>query len=149
MDPLERVLLHHDTTFALMLATQARGHRLLYFEQHNLFYGDSRPMVQAREVEVQPVQGALDCGAGYEFWLARQALARNSAIKLYGLQWSAPSWVSDGHGGLWSTADVRYVVGWLKCARANGLTISYVGGWNEHYQGTPVQQAWFVNRREY
>jgi glycosyl hydrolase family 59/glycosyl hydrolase family 59 (putative galactocerebrosidase) len=99
------------------------------------------------EPSVEPVRGALDCGAGYEFWLARQALARNPAIKLYGLQWSAPSWVSDGHGGLWSTADVHYVVDWLRCARENGVTISYIGGWNEHYQGTPVQQAWFVNLR--
>ena len=99
------------------------------------------------EPSVEPVRGGLDCGAGYEFWLARQALARNPAIKLYGLQWSAPSWVSDGHGGLWSTADVHYVVDWLRCARENGLTVSYVGGWNEHYQGTPVQQAWFVNLR--
>jgi Glycosyl hydrolase family 59 len=100
------------------------------------------------EPSVEPVRGGLDCGAGYEFWLARQALARNPAIKLYGLQWSAPAWVSDGHGGLWSTADVRYVVDWLRCARQNGLTISYVGGWNEHYLGTPVQQAWFVNLRK-
>jgi hypothetical protein len=99
------------------------------------------------EPSVEPVRGGLGCGAGYEFWLARQALARNPAIKLYGLQWSAPSWVSDGHGGLWSTADVNYVVDWLRCARQNGLTVSYVGGWNEHYQGTPVQQAWFVNLR--
>jgi Glycosyl hydrolase family 59 len=99
------------------------------------------------EPSVEPVQGRLDCGAGYEFWLAGQALARNPAIKLYGLQWSAPSWVSDRHGGLWSTADVHYVVDWLRCARQNGLTVSYVGGWNEHYQGTPVQRAWFVNLR--
>jgi hypothetical protein len=99
------------------------------------------------EPSVEPVRGELDCGAGYEFWLARQALARNPAIKLYGLQWSAPSWVSDGHGGLWSTADVHYVIDWLRCARENGLTVSYVGGWDEHYQGTPVQLAWFVNLR--
>jgi Glycosyl hydrolase family 59 len=99
------------------------------------------------EPSVEAVRGQLDCGAGYEFWLARQALARNPAIKLYGLQWSAPAWVSDGHGGLWSTADVQYVVAWLRCARQNGLTVSYVGGWNEHYLGTPVQQAWFVNLR--
>ncbi len=99
------------------------------------------------EPSVEPVRGGLDCGVGYEFWLARQALARNPAIKLYGLQWSAPSWVSDGHGGLWSTADVNYVVDWLRCARENGLTVSYVGGWDEHYQGTPVQRAWFVNLR--
>ena len=99
------------------------------------------------EPSVEAVKGQLDCGAGYEFWLARQALARNPAIKLYGLQWSAPAWVRDRHGGLWSRADVGYVVDWLRCARQNGLTVSYVGGWNEHYQGTPVQQAWFVNLR--
>jgi hypothetical protein len=99
------------------------------------------------EPSVEAVKGQLNCGVGYEFWLARQALARNPAIKLYGLQWSAPSWVRDGHGGLWSRADVGYVVDWLRCARANGLAVSYVGGWNEHYQGTPAQQAWFVNLR--
>jgi hypothetical protein len=99
------------------------------------------------EPSVEAVKGRLDCGAGYEFWLARQALARNPAIKLYGLQWSAPAWVRDRSGGLWSRADVGYVVDWLRCARENGLAVSYVGGWNEHYQGIPVQQAWFVNLR--
>ena len=58
MDPLERVLVHHDTTFALMLATQARGHRILCFEQHQLSYAHRRPQVQAREVEVEAVPGA-------------------------------------------------------------------------------------------
>ena len=51
------------------------------------------------------------------------------------------------HGGLWSGADVGYVVDWLRCARGNGLAVSYVGGWNEHYLGTGDQQAWFVNLR--
>ena len=99
------------------------------------------------EPSVEPAQGQLDCGAGYEFWLARQALARNPAIKLYGLQWSAPAWVRDPRGGLWSRADVGYVVDWFRCARRNGLAVSYVGGWNEHYLGTGDQQAWFVNLR--
>jgi hypothetical protein len=99
------------------------------------------------EPSVEPVKGQLDCGAGYEFWLARQALARNPAIKLYGLQWSAPAWVRSSRGGLWSQADVGYVIDWLRCARHNDLTISYIGGWNEHYQGTPAQEAWFVNLR--
>jgi Glycosyl hydrolase family 59 len=99
------------------------------------------------EPSVEAVKGQLDCAAGYEFWLARQALARNPAIKLYGLQWSAPAWIRDSHGGLWSRADVDYVVDWLRCARQSGLAVSYVGGWNEHYQGTPAQQAWFVNLR--
>ena len=100
------------------------------------------------EPSVEAVKGQLDCGAGYEFWLARQALARNPAIKLVGLQWTAPAWVRDPYGGLWSGADVGYVVDWLRCARQNGLAVSYVGGWNEHYQGTPVQRAWFVNLRK-
>src|SRR6201996_3793146 len=91
------------------------------------------------EPSVEPVRGRLDCGAGYEFWLARQALARNPAIRLYGLQWSAPAWVRDRTGGLWSRADVGYVLDWLRCARENRLTVSYIGGWNEHFQGTPVQ----------
>jgi Glycosyl hydrolase family 59 len=99
------------------------------------------------EPSVEPVEGQLDCGAGYEFWLARQALARNPAIKLYGLQWSAPAWVRASQGGLWSSADVGYVIDWLRCARRNGLPISYIGGWDERYQGTAVQQAWFVNLR--
>ena len=99
------------------------------------------------EPSVEAVQGQLDCGAGYEFWLARQALTRNPAIKLYGLQWSAPAWVRAGRGGLWSRADVGYVVDWLRCARHNGLTVSYVGGWNEHYQGTSAERAWFVHLR--
>jgi hypothetical protein len=99
------------------------------------------------EPSVEAVKGRLDCGTGYEFWLARQALARNPAIKLYGLQWSAPAWVRGGDGGLWSRVDVGYVIDWLRCARQNGLTVSYIGGWNEHFQGTPVQRAWFVNLR--
>jgi hypothetical protein len=99
------------------------------------------------EASVEPARGRLDCGADYAFWLAHQALARNPKIKLYGLQWSAPSWVRDRHGGLWSTADVRYVVNWLQCARRSGLNVSYVGGWNEHYKGTPIELCWFVNLR--
>lgn len=99
------------------------------------------------EPSVEPVRGQLDCGAGYEFWLARQALARNPAIKLYGLQWTAPAWVRGRQAGLWTRADVGYVVDWLRCARQQGLAVSYVGGWNERYQGTPAQQAWFVDLR--
>jgi hypothetical protein len=99
------------------------------------------------EPSVEPVKGQQDCGAGYEFWLARQALARNRSIRLYGLQWSAPAWVRDQHGGLWSRADTGYVVDWLRCAKRNGLAISYIGGWNEHFLGTAAQRAWFVDLR--
>ena len=101
------------------------------------------------EPSVEDQQGQLNCSAGYEFWLARQALARNPGIKLYGLQWTAPSWVSGGpETGLWTRYDVNYVVDWLRCAQANGLPISYIGGWNERFTGAPVQQAWYVDLRK-
>lgn len=101
------------------------------------------------EPSVEEQQGQLNCGSGYEFWLARQALARNPAIKLYGLQWTAPSWVAGSRAnGLWTQADVNYVINWVRCAQANGLTIAYIGGWNERYTGAPVQQAWYVNLRK-
>jgi len=99
------------------------------------------------EPSVEPVRGQFDCGAGYEFWLAHQALARNPAIRLYGLQWSAPSWVRNRDGTLWSTADVHYVIDWLRCARQSGLPVRYIGGWNENYQGTAVERDWFVSLR--
>jgi Glycosyl hydrolase family 59/Concanavalin A-like lectin/glucanases superfamily len=80
------------------------------------------------EPSVEHSQGHVDCRSGYEWWLARQALARNSRLKLYGLQWAAPGWVAS----IWSQADIGYVIDWLNCAKSHGLTISYLGGWNEH-----------------
>ncbi|MEC3992179.1 ricin-type beta-trefoil lectin domain protein [Actinacidiphila sp. DG2A-62] len=73
--------------------------------------------------------GAVDCTAGYEWWLMQQAKARNPSIKLYGLAWGAPGWL--GGGDFWSTDTIDYLVEWLGCASANGLTIDYLGGWNE------------------
>src|SRR5256714_5745913 len=52
------------------------------------------------EPSVEHVKGVVNCSAGYEFWLARQAKARNPAIKLYGLAWAAPGWL--GGGSYWS-----------------------------------------------
>src|SRR5215470_1971321 len=57
MDPLEQVLVHHDTTFALMLAAQARGHRLLAFGQEALFHQGGQVHAHAREVRVKAEQG--------------------------------------------------------------------------------------------
>jgi Glycosyl hydrolase family 59 len=100
------------------------------------------------EPSVEAVKGHLTCNVGYEFWLAHQALARNPKIKLYGLQWTAPSWARDPAGKIWSTADVNYLVDWLRCAQKSGLTISYIGGWNEHYRGTADERDWYVNLRK-
>ncbi len=57
MDPLEQVLVHHDTTFALMRSAQSRGHRLLSFDQEALFHESGQAHARAREVEVFDEEG--------------------------------------------------------------------------------------------
>src|SRR4051794_556492 len=81
------------------------------------------------EASFQHTRGAIDCNAGYEWWLMEQAKARNPGIKLAGLAWAAPGWI--GNGNFWSTDMVNYLISWLGCARTHGLTIDYLGGWNE------------------
>jgi glutathione synthase len=57
MDPIESVLVHHDTTFTLMRTAQLRGHRLLSFGQDALFHEGGQVHARAREVEVFEAQG--------------------------------------------------------------------------------------------
>jgi hypothetical protein len=92
------------------------------------------------EPSVEHTAGSINCGAGYEFALARQAVALNPDLKLYGLQWGAPSWVGSG-GSLFTSADISYLLDWLGCAKQDGLTISYLGGWNERDNGSHA--SWF------
>jgi O-glycosyl hydrolase len=81
------------------------------------------------EPSIEHTSGAVACNVGYEFWLMEQAKARNPNIKLYGLAWAAPGWI--GGGNFWSTDMINYLVSWLNCAKSDGLTINYLGGWNE------------------
>ncbi|MFG1878678.1 RICIN domain-containing protein [Sphaerisporangium sp. NPDC049003] len=84
--------------------------------------------------------GDLDCNRGYEWWLMEQAKARNPGIKLVGLSWGAPGWL--GNGNFWSQDTINYLVDWLSCAKnSHGLTIDYLGGWNE--KGRDLN--WYVN----
>ena len=80
------------------------------------------------ESSIEHASGSVNCGAGYEWWLMEQAKARNPNIKLYGLAWGAPGWIS---GGFFSTDTISYLVSWLNCASSHGLAINYLGGWNE------------------
>ena len=80
------------------------------------------------EASVEHSRGTVDCGQGYEWWLAEQAKARNPNIKLYGLAWGAPGWIN---GGFWSGDTVNYLMDWFGCATQHNLTIDYLGGWNE------------------
>ena len=97
------------------------------------------------EPSVEHTAGHVDCAAGYEFAIARQAVALNPRLKLYGLQWGAPGWVGR-NGSLFTSADIRYLLDWLGCARKNGLAISYLGGWNERDDGSNA--GWFHALRQ-
>jgi hypothetical protein len=81
------------------------------------------------ESSIEHASGSVGCGNGYEWWLMEQARKLNPSIKLYGLAWGAPGWI--GGGNFWSTDMINYLVAWLNCAASHGLTISYLGGWNE------------------
>jgi hypothetical protein len=71
----------------------------------------------------------LNCDRGYEWWLMQQAHARNPAINLGGLAWGAPGWLGNGQFDSQDTID--YLIKWINCASAKGLTIDHVGGQNE------------------
>src|SRR5450432_3097076 len=81
------------------------------------------------ESSIEHSSGSINCSAGYNWWLMEQAKALNPNIKLYGLAWGAPGWI--GGGNFWSTDMISYLVSWLNCAKSHGLTINYLGGWNE------------------
>ncbi|MEV4708369.1 ricin-type beta-trefoil lectin domain protein [Actinoplanes sp. NPDC049316] len=87
------------------------------------------------------VRGAVNCDRGYEWWLMGQAKSRNPAIKLVGLAWGAPGWI--GNGSFWSGDSIDYLIAWLGCAASHGLTIDYLGGWNE--RGRDL--TWYKNLR--
>jgi glutathione synthase len=57
MDPLETINIAGDSTFALMLSAQARGHRLWHYAADDLNYRDGRVTASARPVTVQNVAG--------------------------------------------------------------------------------------------
>lgn len=83
--------------------------------------------------------GAVDCHQGYQWWLMKQAKTRNPGIKLAALSWGAPGWI--GGGNFWSQDMIDYLMSWLGCAAQHGLTIDYLGGWNER----DYVKSWYIN----
>ncbi len=57
MDPLEKIGIAGDSTFALMLKAQERGHRQFHYLAEDLSYEDGRVRAKARPVTVQRVEG--------------------------------------------------------------------------------------------
>ena len=81
MDPIADINIAGDSTFALMLSAQARGHRLFHYGAEELNYADGRVWARARSVTVQRVVGdhftlgeptSLDLGADADVVLMRQ-----------------------------------------------------------------------------
>ncbi len=81
MDPLAALDIAGDSTFALMLAAQARGHRLFEYGADALNYRDGRVWARARPVTVRRVVGdhftagdpvSLDLGRDTDAVLMRQ-----------------------------------------------------------------------------
>ena len=81
MDPLERIDIAGDSTFAIMLGAQARGHRLFHYAAEDLNWRDGRLWTMARPVSVQRVEGDhyrlgeaenLDLGRDADVVLMRQ-----------------------------------------------------------------------------
>ena len=64
MDPLEGINIAGDSTFALMLSAQARGHSLFHYTAEDLNYADGRVWAKAHPVTVQRPDSS---GAGEHF----------------------------------------------------------------------------------
>ncbi len=57
MDPLESIAIAGDSSFALMIEAQQRGHRLFHYRADDLGYEDGRVSATATPVTVQAVEG--------------------------------------------------------------------------------------------
>jgi glutathione synthase len=57
MDPLEHIRIQGDSTFAMMLEAQARGHDLFVYTPDRLALEDGRLFARGRPVRVKDVQG--------------------------------------------------------------------------------------------
>jgi glutathione synthase len=81
MDPLESISIDGDSSFAIMLGAQARGHKLYHYAAEDLSWLNGRLWTMARPVTVQRVKGdhfsagepeILDLGRDVDVVLMRQ-----------------------------------------------------------------------------
>jgi len=57
MDPIERIDIGGDTTFALMLEAEARGHRLFYYTPDRLSLLEGAVVAEAAAISVRDIKG--------------------------------------------------------------------------------------------
>src|SRR3954466_11861375 len=57
MDPIEKIRIAGDSTFALLLAAQERGHRLLYYTPDRLSMRDGQVVARVQALSVRDVEG--------------------------------------------------------------------------------------------
>ena len=79
MDPLDTINIGGDSTFALMLSAQARGHRLWHYDVRTLAWEDGRITAWATPVRVRRVEGDH---YGFEGELAKIDLATDADVIL-------------------------------------------------------------------
>jgi len=81
MDPMESINIAGDSSFALMLSAQARGHSLFHYDVSSLAWQDGKLTAWARPVTVQRVEGdhftageerKIDLGGDVDVILMRQ-----------------------------------------------------------------------------
>ena len=80
--------------------------------------------------------GDLSCQRGYEWWLMKEAKARNPDILIYGLPWAFPGWLkpSEANPNVLQNANAtaHYIAAWVRCAeQTHGVHVDIVSVWNE------------------
>ena len=66
MDPLDSISIAGDSTFALMLEAQARGHSLFVYQPDNLAFSPGAVLARGQQVLVRDVEGNHYCAAPFE-----------------------------------------------------------------------------------
>src|SRR6201995_433475 len=57
MDPIDKIDINGDSTFALMLEAQKRGHGLMYYGPRDLTFRENKVTARVRPLHVRAVKG--------------------------------------------------------------------------------------------
>jgi hypothetical protein len=73
--------------------------------------GGDTQSTEATEASHMHTKDDENYNRGYEWWLMKEAKARNPNIKLSALSWGAPGWVGDGN--YFSQDNIDYHIKWV------------------------------------